>query len=242
MGNLLSRHYIRYIIIVVHEKSCARACVTGGYTDDPPSSLRGSSSSSSSSSFSATTSSPYHPPFVSFYHSRCPPHSSAAPRVSFARAGLPSWTFPVSCATVNHSACDCVRLITVIRLLLVPVYRPLIIIIDFSPTSLPCFHASYARMYRPNGSPSSPRRAADHGKACHSVAYTRDLSVCCAGSEICCETMRRNDASSITRSRTVVIIHSERCICKVTNNVTSIYLLQIFFIIPSIARHLLRAT
>jgi len=36
--------------------------------------------------------------------------------------------------------------------------------------------------------PVAPRRAVDHGKACHSVAYTRDLSVCCAGSEICCET------------------------------------------------------
>lgn len=54
-------------------------------------------------------------------------------------------------ATVNHSACDCVRLITVIRPFLVPVYRPLIIIIDFSsvhhflvflPASLP-----FARMY-----------------------------------------------------------------------------------------------
>lgn len=112
-------------------------------------------------------------------------------RVSFVRAGLPSWTFLASCATVNHSACDCVRLITVIRLFLVPVYRPLIIIIDFSRTSLPYFHAaSYAR---PRGCmtkriPVAPRRATDHGKACHSVAYTRDLSVCCTGSEIRCET------------------------------------------------------
>lgn len=85
-------------------------------------------------------------------------------------APLPSRTFPASCATVNHSACDCVRLITVIRLLLVPVYRPLIIIIDFSRTSLPCFHAaSYAADVRPNGFPVAPRRAAGHGKACHSA-------------------------------------------------------------------------
>lgn len=154
MGNLLSRHYIRYIIIVVHEKSCARACVTSEYTDDPPSSLRGSFSSSSF----ATTSSPYHS--LSRSITRGVLRTLPQPRTSsFARAGLPSWTFPVSCATVNHSACDCVQLITVIRLLLVPVYRPLIIIIDFSPTSFPCFHAaSYARMYRPNGSPS-PRVA-----------------------------------------------------------------------------------
>jgi len=40
--------------------------------------------------------------------------------------------YPASCVTVNHSACDCVRLITVIRRFLVPVYRLLIIIIDFS--------------------------------------------------------------------------------------------------------------
>jgi len=107
------------------------------------------------------------------------------------RAGLPSWTFLASCATVNHSACDCVQLITVIRLFLVPVYRTLIIIIDFSRTSLPYFHAvSYAR---PRGCTAkrisvAPCRTTDHGKACHSVAYTRDLSVCCTGSEIRCET------------------------------------------------------
>lgn len=66
---------------------------------------------------------------------------SSRPDLS-ARAGLPP-TFPASCAaTVNHSAYDCVRLITVIRLFLVPVYRTLIIIIDFARTSLPCFHAT----------------------------------------------------------------------------------------------------
>ena len=110
--------------------------------------------------------------FVSFYHSRFPPHSSARLRVSFTRAGLPSWTFLASCATVNHSACDCVQLITVIRLFLVPVYRTLIIIIDFSRTSLPYFHAvSYAQ---PRGCTAkrisiAPCHTTDHGKACHSV-------------------------------------------------------------------------
>lgn len=153
MGTLLSHHYIRYIIIVAHGKSCARACVPVVY-QRPSSSLRGYSHPPPppSSSFT-TTSSPYplsRSPFVSFCHSRCPPRSSAtASPPSRARGPLPPFllrTFPASCATVNHSACDCVRLITVIRLLLVPVYRPLIIIIDFSRTSLPCFHAaSYTR-------------------------------------------------------------------------------------------------
>lgn len=78
--------------------------------------------------------------------------------------------FPASCATVNHSACDCVRLITVIRLLLVPVYRPLITIIDFPLVR-------HFLVFMPRGCtgkriPVAPRHATDHGKACHSVAYT----------------------------------------------------------------------
>lgn len=36
MGTLLSRHYIRYIIIVAHGKSCAHACVPVVYRHGPP--------------------------------------------------------------------------------------------------------------------------------------------------------------------------------------------------------------
>lgn len=80
--------------------------------------------------------------------------------------------------TMNHSACDCVRLITVIRLLLVPVYRPLIIIIDFPLVRhfLVSFAAPhvYARMRDrtrayPCLSPVFPC-VADRGKLCHSTS------------------------------------------------------------------------
>lgn len=171
MGTLLSRHYIRYIIIVVHGKSCARACVPLLYRR-PTTSLRDSSH--------PLLFPPPPPPPPPAPPPPLPlplPSSSVCPvlslmRLSFAllrvllRRALPGLPSPLaSCATVNHSACDCVRLITVIRLLLVPVYRPLIIIIDFYSyvtSSFSCrFGRAVPRMYgqtdrpghRPPGKP-----------------------------------------------------------------------------------------
>lgn len=112
MGSLLCvRHYTWYIIIVAHGKSCARACVHWWYTGTVlllP------------SRFLASSSFPSPRPLSSCL--------TLLLAISYAAPCL----LVASCATVNHSACDCVRLITVIRPFLVPVYRPLIIIIDFS--------------------------------------------------------------------------------------------------------------
>lgn len=106
----VSRHYIRYIIIVAHGKSCARACV-------PPVNRWPSSSLRGSSHFPLLFTSA-----VSLYRSRydvlrCS-FAILSLSLSFSPRCAPSAlsSLPASCATVNHSACDCVRLITVIRL------------------------------------------------------------------------------------------------------------------------------
>lgn len=174
MGTLLSRHYIRYIIIVVHGKSCARACVP----------LRPTTSLRDSSHPLLFPPSPPPPPPPSPPPLPLPlPSSSVCPvlslmrlsfallRVSFAARSRgsplspPPWMLPpplASCATVNHSACDCVRLITVIRLLLVPVYRPLIIIIDFYSYVTSLFSCRFVRtaprMYGQTDRPTTDRR------------------------------------------------------------------------------------
>lgn len=113
MGSLLCvRHYTWYIIIVAHGKSCARACVHRWYTGTGPPP-------------------PFAVPCILLLFIPLPP---PLPRpLSSCLILLLALSSAFSCcATVNHSACDCVRLITVIRPFLVPVYRPLIIIIDFS--------------------------------------------------------------------------------------------------------------
>lgn len=155
-GSLLCvRHYTRYIIIVAHGKSCARACVcAGGIPARPSSSLRGSS----------------HPPSfppppgpsltVSLYYSRYPPQPRLSPpcrvlryRESF-RVRLRATDYRnqavsgsgISTANYNH------RFLYPVRHFLV--FMPL----RYGPADV-----------RTNGS----RR--DRGKACHSVAHTRDL-------------------------------------------------------------------
>lgn len=122
--------------------------------------------------------------FVSLYRSRCPPRvlpplfsaslssSSLSPppppstRVPSRVRGAPS---NVTGFLRRYRESFRVRLITVIRLLLVPVYRTLIIIIDFACTSLPCFHATVVRLYvaRPRGcatQPTGPAASTASGK------------------------------------------------------------------------------
>lgn len=131
MGSLLCvRHYTRYIIIVAHGKSCVHAYIPGDLPAWPSSSLRGSS---------------HPPPFP-------PPPLSLSLSPSITRDILSSLS-RVLRPTVNHSACDCVRLITVIRPFLVSGisttnYNHRF----FLRTSLPCFHARFVaapRMYEP---------------------------------------------------------------------------------------------
>lgn len=213
-GEPFVRYYIRYIIIVAHGKSCALHAYAYTPPPPPPpvripvvlSSLRAGSSRSFSLRSPLVLVVIHHPPASSpilsrsiargvlraFFRRSSPRASSSSPpRPPPPPAHVPSRAeraglrFPASCATtVNHSACDCVRLITVIRLLLVPVYRTLIIIIDLARTSFPCFHATSARartfvrcmaprMYdRTDG--LSVAASVEPGKTCHSAAYTRD--------------------------------------------------------------------
>lgn len=144
---------------------------------------------SSSSSWLSSSSSSSSSVCVSLYRSPCPPRRSSLLLLlllfAFRPTRAPFDAASCAAATVNHSACDCVRLITVIRLLPLPAYRTLIIIIDSARTSLPCFHATRSRArltvhvrfvrLRPRMCGRTDGTCPVAGKTCHSAAYTRDL-------------------------------------------------------------------